>query len=412
MRLDWSHHEGDDCLRLTGVDARAIAADELARRLPVSASAVVSTRMLPSLRGRYTFDGTALCFVPRFPFVPGTEYTMLVHRSLTEGTTGEAANFDLEDYEALTILCPPLGGEPTTRVVEIHPTASTVPRNLLRVYVHFSAPMSEELAASHVHLRRADTGEAIVGALLPMDPELWDPARRRLTVLFDPARIKRGLVAHREIGYPLETGVAIEVVVDDAYLDADGRPLEAGCSRRYEVGADARAHVDPRQWVLGVPVAGTGDPLVVTFDRPLDHGLLQHCLEVVDAEGNLVAGRTRTSSGERSWEFTPDESWRARPPPDRRSRAGGSRRQLAAPCVRPGPLRRARGARRSPRHEPRLRADLKRADLKRADLKRAREVGAASAVDDHRELRGAHRLTVAHQGRESFLARPRRRRAR
>ncbi len=78
VRLDWSHHEGDDCLRLTGVDAFAVAADDLARRLPVSASAVVSTRMLPSLRGRYVLDGDAVCFVPRFPFVPGTEYTMLV----------------------------------------------------------------------------------------------------------------------------------------------------------------------------------------------------------------------------------------------------------------------------------------------------------------------------------------------
>ncbi len=64
--------------------------------------------------------------------------------------------------------------------------------------------------------------------------------------------------------------------------------------------------------MLGVPAVGTGDPLVVTFDRPLDHGLLQHCLEVVDADGDVVAGRTRTPSGEQAWEFTPDEPWTAR----------------------------------------------------------------------------------------------------
>ena len=61
-----------------------------------------------------------------------------------------------------------------------------------------------------------------------------------------------------------------------------------------------------------MPAAGTGDPLVVTFERPLDHGLLQHCLEVVDAEGNVVAGRTWTSGAEQSWEFTPDEPWKER----------------------------------------------------------------------------------------------------
>ena len=319
MRLVWSRHESHDCLRLTGVDTRTLGADDLARYLPVYPSAIVSTAMLPSLRGRYALDGTAVCFVPRFPFVAGTEYALLVHRSLTEGggagvsPAGDTRCFDLEDYEPLTITSPTLTSETTTRVLDVYPTARAVPRNVLRFYVHFSAPMSEGFAASRVHVRRADTGQEIAGALLPMEPELWDPSRRRLTVLFDPARIKRGLVPHREIGYPLEAGVAVDVAVDDGFLDADGRPLVTGFTRHYEVGVDERTRVDPQHWRLALPVAGTADPLVVGFDRPLDHALLQHCVKVVDADGNPLVGDASIPSGERSWQLAPAERWEGVP---------------------------------------------------------------------------------------------------
>jgi hypothetical protein len=310
LRLLWSRHEEHDCLRLTGVDALTLGAGDFARYLPVYPSAILSTTMVPSLHGSYALDGAAVCFVPRFPFVAGTEYTLLVHRSLSGGRSERVPGcFDVEDYEPLTITRPTVTGDATTRVVEIYPTAREVPRNVLRLYVHFSAPMSEGFAASRVHLRRTDTGEEIAGALLPMDPELWDPGRRRLTVLFDPARIKRGLAPHREIGYPLEVGVAVDVDIDVAFLDADGRPLVSSFSRHYEVGGDERTTVDPHQWRLATPAAGTADPLIVSFDRPLDHALLQHCITIVDADEHQMAGSSSTATGERSWRFAPDDPW-------------------------------------------------------------------------------------------------------
>ena len=85
-----------------------------------------------------------------------------------------------------------------TEVMAIYPTAAEVPRNLLRLYVWFSAPMSEGYAARHVRLA-GDAGERLAGALLP-GGELWSGDGRRLTLLLDPARIKRGLAAHREAG--------------------------------------------------------------------------------------------------------------------------------------------------------------------------------------------------------------------
>ena len=86
-----------------------------------------------------------------------------------------------------------------------------------------------EAGAAHVRLVDAE-GATLVGALLPTEYELWDPERRRLTVLLDPARIKRGLVPHRAIGYPLREGTSVTLVVDAEFPDAVG-PAAAGRAR-------------------------------------------------------------------------------------------------------------------------------------------------------------------------------------
>jgi hypothetical protein len=146
-----------------------------------------------------------------------------------------------------------------------------------------------------------------------MDPELWDRSRRRVTVLFNPARIKRGLVPHATIGYPLVEGDAVEVVVAADFRDGDGRPLVAGARRRYTVGPDVRSRIDLAGWRLTAPAPGTRSPFVVTFDRPLDHALLQHCLTVVDRHTHPVAGRGEIAPGEAVWSFTPDSEWEPGP---------------------------------------------------------------------------------------------------
>jgi hypothetical protein len=245
--------------------------------------------------GRLERGGDGVRFVPRFPFLAGTEYAVLV-----DGVeTGRIA------------LAPP--GPGTTAVVAIHPTAARVPLNLLRLYVRFSTPMSEG-AARAVTVRRADTGEPLEHVFLPPEPELWDPARTRLTLLLDPGRIKRGLRPHEEAGYPLVEGVAIVVdVAADVARDAGGRVLRHGGSRRYDVGPPLRSRVDPADWRCTAPQPGTTEPLAVSFDRPLDRALLERCLDVLDRHGEPVAGDVAVAPGEDEWRFRPAEPWGAGP---------------------------------------------------------------------------------------------------
>jgi hypothetical protein len=274
---------GVDCIRLTGLPADA---DPQVR--PGSAGG-----RLPPMAGRLVHDGDGLCFIPRFAFLDGTTYTVAV-----------------DGVVAATLVRDRPGVAASTEVEGICPTAAQVPRNLLRFYIWFSAPMSEGYAARHVRLAD-DLGNTMAGALLPGEPELWDPARRRLTVLLDPARIKRGLVAHRQVGYPLRTGEQFWLVVDGGFRDARGLPLRAATKRRYLVGEDERRHVDPKTWVLTAPRAGTSEPLTASFDRPLDHGLLTRCLHVTGPDGQPVHGTPRIGSGEVSWQLVPSQAWSA-----------------------------------------------------------------------------------------------------
>jgi hypothetical protein len=235
-------------------------------------------------------DGDDVCFVPRFPFLAGSEYEVEV-----DGTVvGRATRADRSS------------SRPTTEIVAIRPSSATVPRNLLRCYVEFSAPM-REAGAAHVRLLGAD-GAPLVGAMLPTEYELWDADRRRLTVLLDPARIKRGLVSHREVGYPLQEHSSVQLVVDADFPDASGRPLRAGATRTWQVIADERRHVTPSAWSLIRGAVGTREPLRIGFDRPLDHGLVTRCLHVAGPEGRLE-GVSEVGDAERSWSFTPTAQW-------------------------------------------------------------------------------------------------------
>lgn len=312
MRLEWLR----DALRLTGYSPRTLSHlrkiegrdwDRWLRVVP--ADLVRTSAKLPSMGGRWEVDAEAVCFVPRFPFVDGTSYTVLFDATLDDQPVLDSHDFDLEDLSSLTITRGQRDRDRVARVVDIFPTATELPRNQLKLYIEFSDRMSEGHAATHVHAQLALTGEPVDGAFLAMEPELWDPDRRRLTVLFDPARIKRGLAPHEESGYPLQEGTAVEIIVNDGFRDAMGRPLILGYSKRYEVGPDIRALVDPSAWSLAVPTSGTVDPVVVSFDRPLDAALLEHCLRVVDADGHRVDGVVCLPPGEQAWELRPDSEW-------------------------------------------------------------------------------------------------------
>ena len=284
-KVSWSRWGDEECVRLFGLAAGA--------DVRVYPHSDVELGDPPAMAVRVVRDGDDTCIMARFGFVDGISYKVVV-----DGVT-RVLHRPQPDRLA------------TTEVLDIFPSTFEVPRNLLRFYVWFSAPMGEGQADECLQLTD-DAGEPIRDALFPAERELWDSSRRQLTVLLDPARIKRGLVANREIGYPLRVGMSFRLVVDGAFRDGTGAVLRSGAERRYKVGGDERRLVDPDRWVLSVPTIGTSEALEVSFDRPLDHSLLAHCVRVTGTDGHRVDGTPMTGDQESSWRFVPGGTWEDR----------------------------------------------------------------------------------------------------
>jgi hypothetical protein len=179
--------------------------------------------------------------------------------------------------------------------------------------------MAEGSADGHVVLRD-ESGQEIPGALFSMTPELWDSHRRRLTVLLEPGRIKRGLRPNREAGAPIREGISIALAIEPLMKDSRGACLAAGAQRTYRVTAAVRTRIDPATWHVQWPSDPASD-LVVDFDRPLDRTLVARYVTLVDTNGRPVPGTRTQNADSTQWRFraraphtaiAPIDRWRLR----------------------------------------------------------------------------------------------------
>jgi hypothetical protein len=181
------------------------------------------------------------------------------------------------------------------QVVSISPSARSIPANTLRLYVTFNHPARGAVETRDIRLLD-DAGRTIDGAFMDFGQDLWSPDGRRLTVLFDPGRVKRGVEGEGESAAPLQVGHSFTVEV-------------SGKRFHYQVTPAVRTAINPKTWRIVLPKAESLDALTVTFDREMDEALLRDQLEVEDAQGRLQAGQTTTSSSGRVWSWRPMRGW-------------------------------------------------------------------------------------------------------
>lgn len=283
----------------------------LSVRVGVTASG--DTAVLPVL-GTYAVAADTLRFRPRFPPATGVGYTARFDGAALYAHVGREPPAPLARVVTTTWRHDASPGAPSTVVREIYPTGDVVPMNLLRMYVEFSAPMSS--GRSYEFVKLYTDGDSLVeepfftaGGVV----ELWDPEHTRLTILFDPGRIKRDLKPHEELGLPLREGKRYRLVIDSVWRDAQGRPLVRSHAKRFGVGPQDRALIRTADWRVTVPRAGTRDSLALTFPEPLDRALLARLLTVRDSSGTRIDGGVAVSERETRWAFAPREPWRRVP---------------------------------------------------------------------------------------------------
>jgi hypothetical protein len=267
---------------------------------------------LPAMAGEYAGKGSALRFTPRYALRPGLRYrAVLVPDGASSETNPKDARGQAEAKAVtLEVTVPERAAGKPTEVTHVYPTASTLPENQLKFYIHFSAPMGRGEAYEHVRLLDAKGRPADL-PFLELAEELWDVSGKRLTLLIDPGRIKRGLKPREDLGPVLEAGRDYTLVIDHAWRDASGRALKGDFQKRFRTAAPVEEGIDETDWKIVSPAAGSKDLLVVKFPRPLDHALLERTITVVNSHDMRVAGTGTAADEERRFEFRPEKAWTA-----------------------------------------------------------------------------------------------------
>jgi hypothetical protein len=249
------------------------------------------TRDVPPLLGSYAVEAGALVFRPSFPLAEGVRYRAVIR---APGVAPLEKIFE----------GPPRELTPSARVERVYPSADVLPSNQLRLYIYFSVSMSRGEAGQRIHLLDAN-GKVLPGVFLPGE-ELWDPSFRRLTMTFDPGRIKRGLTSNEAMGPPIVEGKRYTLLIDRDWPDAHGVRMVEAYRKPFRGGPAERNPPNPKEWRVTAPKAGTSEALVVNFPAPMNYPLLQRMLQVSGMRGTVSVVK-----GETEWRWTPRQPWRA-----------------------------------------------------------------------------------------------------
>jgi hypothetical protein len=295
---------GLDPAAMAALAAADIEPDQWSGLFAVYTRAAERNGLLPIL-GKYRVAAGVLQFEPRFPLEPDVAYRARFDASKLPTARGADGPRSVVEAE---FVVPRKYPATATRVLEVYPSGDKVPENLLKFYLHFTAPMSRGLAFAHIHLLD-EAGRDVAFPFVTAAGELWDPRGVRLTLLFDPGRLKTGLKPREEFGPILRQGGTYRLVVDAGWLDAQGLPLAAGIQKTFQVGPPDDQQPAVATWKVQAPGAGTRQPLTLTFPEPLDHALLVRVLAVHGSDGRSVPGVVTIAAGETLWRFTPESAW-------------------------------------------------------------------------------------------------------
>jgi hypothetical protein len=263
---------------------------------------VQDERIAPTaLLGEYGVVKGKLTFAPRYPLRAAVTYRAILRLPGNKSAEGTQSSRDFTLTEHLG---------PKTELTAIYPTREVLPENLLKFYLHFSAPMSRGEVYQRVRLRD-DKKRLVEHPFLELAEELWSPDGKRLTLYFDPGRIKRGLKPRELFGPALLEGHSYALEVDATWPDAKGRPLSGPrlITKSFRVTAPDDQQPDAKRWKVLAPPAASRKPLTVTFDEPLDSAMLLRVILVRDNSDKEVTGEVTVGKDESSWTFQPTSDW-------------------------------------------------------------------------------------------------------
>jgi hypothetical protein len=183
--------------------------------------------------------------------------------------------------------------------IRISPEAKVLPANTLRFYIHFPSPGEAHFDRDQLWLLNEEE-QVVRDPFLVLSQELWSPDGRRLTVLMEPGRIKRGLGADPTHEPALVVGRTYNLVI---------QALGQTARHAFHVSDPVLEAVDETCWRLFSPSVGSLDPVVVHLDRVMDAALCENEIEVLTASGEVVQTSVSLVSDGTTAQIIPSHSW-------------------------------------------------------------------------------------------------------
>jgi hypothetical protein len=185
--------------------------------------------------------------------------------------------------------------------IRISPQAEVLPANTLRFYIHF--PKSGEAHFDRNNLWLLNEEEQVVrDPFLVLSQELWSVDGRRLTVLMEPGRIKRGLGMDPSHEPAFVVGRTYSLVIS---------ALGQTARHTFRVSDPVLEALDETCWRFVSPTVGSLDPAVVQFDRVMDAALCADEIGVLTPSGEVVQTRVSLAPGGTAARLVPSHPWRA-----------------------------------------------------------------------------------------------------
>ncbi len=278
-------------------DLRTLDEEQWKQLFVVRVQSASDAPALPAVLGTYSVVDSELQFVSRFPLSNSVKYRV----ELSARLSGDQVPELVFAPRGKPLLPPPA-------VQAIYPTADVLPENLLKFYIHFTAPMSRGEAYKRIHL--VHEGVEVQDPFLELGEELWDVDQTRFTLFIHPGRIKRGVKPREDSGLPMTDGKEYSLQIDEAWLGADRQPLVAKYVKKFRVVAADEVQPNPVNWKIGTPKANTRQSVTLTFNESLDNAMLNRVLQVRDPAGKAIDGKVLVTEHETVWSFEPTQPWK------------------------------------------------------------------------------------------------------
>ena len=251
-----------------------------------------------AVQGRYKIESDYLVFAPYFPFEKEMTYIVRTKNTDTD------SNYSYQSFE--------VGKKDVVdeaEVINIFPSANELPENLFRFYLYFNTPMRKGQALKHIQLIDA-SGNIDSHAFMEFKQELWSPDGKRLTLIFDPGRIKRGVSTNMELGPALIEGKQYQLVILGVWQDVYGQELSINTIKEFVVTKAYRQQIKVDELEIQKPDADSKEILIIHFDRIIDHALVQSMIQIKDPNEDVIAGYWQISEEERILQFVPEKMWK------------------------------------------------------------------------------------------------------